>query len=163
MSTSTFSIVRAAHRSVVAVAWMKAIRAPKTSGTSYENKKDLSVDKKSNDTALVLRRNNNKGRTCENQQRQNFALQSLAWLWQVPDNDRFFQANDSFANPDANLQPPPRCQALAQGISSPFRSGGRIRSLLQHVNHWDSDPQHYITLSALATLPAVPALSVKTI
>lgn len=46
MSTSTFSIVRAAHCSVVAVAWMKAIRAPKTCGTSYENKKRLSADKK---------------------------------------------------------------------------------------------------------------------
>lgn len=43
MSTSAFSIVRAAHCSIVAVAWMKAIHAPKTWGASYENKKHLSA------------------------------------------------------------------------------------------------------------------------
>jgi len=44
---------------------MKTIRAPKTSGTSYEKNKDLSADKKSNGAELVLWRNDNKGRTCE--------------------------------------------------------------------------------------------------
>lgn len=55
MGTSTFSIVRAAHRSIVAVAGMKAIGAPKPGGTSYGNKKRfISWPKNNNKKAMIL-------------------------------------------------------------------------------------------------------------
>lgn len=63
---------------------MKAIRTPETSGTSYENKKDLSADKKSNDTALLLQRNNNKGRTSETPAKAELRIAELGIAAETP-------------------------------------------------------------------------------
>lgn len=135
MSTSTFSIVRAAHCSVVAVAWMKTIRAPKTSGTSYENKKDLSADKKkqSSDAALVLRRSDKKGRTWETPARAELPIAGLRL-------------------PAVRIGSSRLCKARCQPTTSPMLScpGTRgfllvqIRSLLHMStqNHRDRSPQH---------------------
>lgn len=124
MSASTFSIVRAAHCSIVTVAWMKTIRAPKTSGTSCENKKDLSAGKKKKEQWYRVSAaeehqyrgnlwDSSKGRTCTAE--PGFAA-ATPWRWLL------FQANNCFTNPGAHLQPHPRCPALAQGVSSPCRS-----------------------------------------
>lgn len=154
MSTSTFSIVRAAHCSVVAVAWMKTIRAPKTSGTSYENKKDLSADKKKAKQWCCVSaaeerqerenlRDTSKGRTSH---RRASPACSEDWLFQALQSQM----------PTYNLS-----HAVLPWHKGFLACADQVFAAYEH-----SEPETgalNMTWSAVATLPALPALPGKVI